>query len=270
DCSGDAVCMDGTCTADCMMTGCSTGTCDIAAGVCTEPTGTPGAGDPYADPTLDWDGDGIPNYLEGDGDADGDGLPNWLDYDSDGDGILDAIEGSGDTDGDGVLDSQDLDSDNDGMPDEQEVGDYDDLPLDSDLDGIPDFQDIDSDNDGIPDVTETGPGGEEMDTDGDGVPNHLDEDSDNDGTSDSEEAGWEPTQPADSDGDGIPDYLDNDRENPGFDLLDTDQQGLLTQSCSQGGGAANAGWLLLLGVLGLRLRRRHGVRALRPPALLRV
>ena len=41
---------------------------------------------------LDSDGDGIPDYEEGDGDPDGDSIPNYLDTDSDGDGILDGIE----------------------------------------------------------------------------------------------------------------------------------------------------------------------------------
>ena len=40
----------------------------------------------------DLDGDGIPDYLEGPGDADGNGIPNALDLDSDGDGIPDEDE----------------------------------------------------------------------------------------------------------------------------------------------------------------------------------
>ena len=256
ECSGTAVCNEsGVCAADCTTNGgCAYGTCDVNAGICTEPSGD--SDNPLEDPVADFDGDGIPNYLEGMDDPDGDGLPSWLDYDSDGDGILDSVEGSGDSDGDGILDSQDLDSDNDGIPDADEVGDYDDMPLDSDLDGIPDYQDADSDNDGIPDAIEAGDGEAPMDSDGDGVPNHLDTDSDNDGVPDSEEAGWEPTQPADSDEDGIPDYLDDDREGSSFDLLDVAADPYPSQGCSHAPSAPTPWALLLLGALCLRVRRR--------------
>jgi len=40
----------------------------------------------------DLDGDGIPDYLEGPGDADGNGIPNALDLDSDSDGVPDEEE----------------------------------------------------------------------------------------------------------------------------------------------------------------------------------
>ncbi len=40
----------------------------------------------------DYDGDGIPDEVEGTGDPDGDGIPNLLDTDSDGDGAPDALE----------------------------------------------------------------------------------------------------------------------------------------------------------------------------------
>jgi murein DD-endopeptidase MepM/ murein hydrolase activator NlpD len=256
DCSGNLVCgAGGTCESDCTMVGCATGTCDIASGMCTEPSGD--ESDPLGQPAADFDGDGIPNYLEGDDDPDGDGFPSWLDYDSDGDGILDAVEGSGDSDGDGILDSQDLDSDNDGIPDADEVGEYSDLPIDSDLDGIPDYQDADSDNDGIPDSVESGGVNPPLDSDGDGIPNHLDEDSDNDGIPDTEEAGWEPQSPSDEDGDGIPDYLDNDREGPGIDLIDVGDDPFAVKGCAVGGQDVPSAWLLLgFGLLGLAARRR--------------
>jgi carboxypeptidase D len=67
--------------------------------------------------SIDSDGDGIPDAIEGSGDADGDGIPNWLDLDSDGDGIPDATEGVADIDSDGVPNFLDLDSDGDGSPD---------------------------------------------------------------------------------------------------------------------------------------------------------
>ena len=69
----------------------------------------------------DTDGDGNPDYQDGDDDGDGltteqevrdsaefgddvdeDGLPNWRDTDSDDDGLEDGVEGFADTDGDGV------------------------------------------------------------------------------------------------------------------------------------------------------------------------
>jgi hypothetical protein len=40
----------------------------------------------------DYDGDGIPDVIEGISDADGDGIPNFMDLDSDNDGALDAVE----------------------------------------------------------------------------------------------------------------------------------------------------------------------------------
>jgi len=55
-----------------------------------------------ATPDLDTDGDGIPDFIEGDIDTDGDGIPNYLDLDSDGDGFSDESEGTGDDDGDGI------------------------------------------------------------------------------------------------------------------------------------------------------------------------
>ena len=94
------------------------------------------------DPTLDTDGDGIPNYLEEElgGDPNGE--------DSDGDGVPDSIEGTVDTDGDGIADFVDEDDDDDGIPTSEEGdGDF-------DGDGIPDYLDTDSDNDDVPDSVE--------------------------------------------------------------------------------------------------------------------
>ncbi|MBX3013572.1 MAG: thrombospondin type 3 repeat-containing protein [Caldilineaceae bacterium] len=50
---------------------------------------------------ADRDGDLIPDFVEGPEDFDGDGIPNYLDTDSDNDGFPDLIEGTGDADGDG-------------------------------------------------------------------------------------------------------------------------------------------------------------------------
>ncbi len=77
---------------------------------------------PVVEPFLgDYDGDGIPDSVEGDGDADGDGIPNYQDTDSDGDGIPDSAEGTADLDGDGIPNYLDLDSDGDGVPDSEDV-----------------------------------------------------------------------------------------------------------------------------------------------------
>jgi len=220
DCEGELVCLDGSCAQPCYVTGCEDNlTCEASTGVC-------GFGD-YGDedfepgpwwnpsPSDDTDGDGIPDWLEGNIDSDGDGLPNWLDTDSDNDGISDADELDGDYDHDGVPNFLDDDSDNDGVPDADEVGPNPDEPLDTDGDGQPDFLDSDSDGDGVGDADEYGddPG---SDADGDGIPDALDPDSDNDGISDGDEYGDEPGSPLDSDGDGIPDWADPDSDNDGL------------------------------------------------------
>ena len=67
--------------------------------------------------SMDTDGDGIADDVEGNGDPDFDALPNWLDLDSDGDGLLDFDEGVADPDGDETPNFLDLDSDADGIPD---------------------------------------------------------------------------------------------------------------------------------------------------------
>lgn len=78
--------------------------------------------------TDDPDGDGIPNQVEGTGDADQDAIPDW----------------------------QEWDADNDGLSDVDEVGDPCN-PTHSDSDGVPDFLDLDSDGDGDPDQTDCEP-----------------------------------------------------------------------------------------------------------------
>jgi len=40
----------------------------------------------------DFDGDGIPDVIEGTGDPDGDSIPNFMDPDSDNDGVPDSVE----------------------------------------------------------------------------------------------------------------------------------------------------------------------------------
>ncbi|MCC6145179.1 MAG: hypothetical protein IT368_15335 [Candidatus Hydrogenedentes bacterium] len=88
----------------------------------------------------DLDGDGIPDFMEGDGDADNDGIPNVIDADSDNDGLTDEDEITYDGD-DGVdpfgpdnpdghdTDPYNPDTDGDGTPDGDEVNDGND-PLD--------------------------------------------------------------------------------------------------------------------------------------------
>jgi len=95
----------------------------------------------------DYDGDGIPNGVEGCEDFDGDSVPNCMDTDSDGDGIPDNVECPAqpcrDTDGDGMPDFFDKDSDNDGLSDkkEKEYG-TDQCKVDTDGDGDDDMAEI--------------------------------------------------------------------------------------------------------------------------------
>ncbi|MBK8998585.1 MAG: hypothetical protein IPM35_22930 [Myxococcales bacterium] len=102
--------------------------------------------------------DPIPDEVEGTGDTDGDGKPDYLDGDNDGDNILDLFEAGDkdpttppvDTDKDGKPDYNDDDSDGDGVKDSFESpGDPLLPPADTDKDGKPDFQDTDSDDDTI-------------------------------------------------------------------------------------------------------------------------
>lgn len=179
------------------------------------PTHTPTVAATATPVDIDFDNDGIPNSVEGDGDTDGDGVADQYDLDSDNDGIPDIIEGGGeDANGDGQADSL-TDSDGDGLVDEYDAdsgGDSQPTP-DTDGDGIPDFRDVDSDNDGIADVIEGGG----TDSDGDGRVDNTG-DFDGDGLSDEYDPSHDGTpQPRpDTDGDGIPDYHDLDSDNDGI------------------------------------------------------
>lgn len=95
---------------------------------------TPSAADP--------DVDGILSGEEGIGDWDGDGIPNYLDADDDNDGIPTLLEGKGDVDGGGVPNFLDLDSNGNNVPDTIEAGDDPLHPVDRDGNGIYDFLDI--------------------------------------------------------------------------------------------------------------------------------
>jgi hypothetical protein len=219
DCVDELVCVDGDCAEPCQASGCTQGECDSAAGVCI--VGDPGSEDvsePWwnPDPDEDTDGDGIPDYEEGNVDSDGDGFLDWLDEDSDNDGIPDSEEGDGDRDNDGIPNYLDDDSDGDGISDADEVGDDPEDPRDSDGDGVPDFLDPDADGDGVADVYEVGEDPQDpADHDGDGTPDYLDTDSDDDGIDDGDEWGPDPENPRDTDGDGIPDVYDDDSDNDG-------------------------------------------------------
>ena len=184
---------------------------------------------------VDTDGDGTPDYLDGDSDddtipdaiesgtdgnpnespvdSDGDGTPNFRDNDSDDNGIFDSTEGWNDTDANGTNDYADWDNDGDNIGDREELGDNPSVPLDTDGDGSPDYLDADSDGDTIADFFE-----QTVDTDGDGTPDFRDDDSDGDGLSDSVEAGDDDleTPPVDSDGDMVPDFRDADSDNDGL------------------------------------------------------
>ncbi|MBX7256235.1 MAG: M4 family metallopeptidase [Candidatus Hydrogenedentes bacterium] len=100
--------------------------------------------------SVDHDSDGIPDYIEGNGDSDNDSIGNFEDSDSDGDGINDSVESATDTDHDGTPNYLDLDSDGDGLSDEDESL----APADVDGDSIPNYIDTDSDGDGIDDFVE--------------------------------------------------------------------------------------------------------------------
>ncbi|MEP2024764.1 T9SS type A sorting domain-containing protein, partial [Reichenbachiella sp.] len=180
----------------------------------------------FADDRTDGQGGAnIPDYLYY-GDFDGDGVPDSLDGDSDNDGIVDAdedngetLDPSGDEDGDGIPNFRDqddgtvtgglsstIDSNGDGVYD----------VYDTDLDGIPDFRDLDADNDGLPDLFEVG--GTDLDNDG-----FLDNttDTDGDGVADIIDAdnGGTPLILADRDGDGLRDAADLDSDGDGLTNL---------------------------------------------------
>ena len=229
---------------------------------------------------VDTDGDGIiDNYTDTDGDGfsqnvdanntgvagsgnglgapdfDGDGVPNYLDTDSDNDGIPDLVEAGGtDADNNGLVDGF-IDTNQDGMTDNNYAATAllktgpDVSPVDGRADSYPfknldrDFRpnpyDLDSDGDGIADVIEAGLPDANLDgladgtrgangwsttvsgyaalnlrnSDGDGKPDYLDIDSDDDGIPDNIEgqstANYKLPTLTDTDGDGIVNVYDN-------------------------------------------------------------
>jgi uncharacterized repeat protein (TIGR01451 family) len=169
----------------------------------------------------DCDNDGLPDFLEGNGDTDGDSVADKCDLDSDNDGILDSVEGANDKDGDGVKNYLDLDSDNDGIPDAIEANTG--VAPSGYITSTGRISGFDTDSDGLLDVVDSLPlvayGASvsilaNPNTDGDIVKNYLDLDSDNDGILDIIEAGGTDSNNdgqvdsfADANGDGLNDSL---------------------------------------------------------------
>ena len=115
--------------------------------------------------TQDTDGDGIYDGTEfyvfaTDSqfalDFDNDGIPNWLDDDSDNDGIKDVLEGALDLDNDGSGNFVDLDSDANTINDSEDAGNLQ-RPLNHDKDEFANFIDLDDDNDLILDINDPEP-----------------------------------------------------------------------------------------------------------------
>lgn len=193
-------------------------------------------------------------------DFDGDGIPNYLDLDSDNDGIPDIVESGGaDTNNDGRVDGF-VDNERNGFhspyitspiittgADINSDGKADSWPVDNlDRQGLPNLYDLDSDGDGITDAVESGligrsgtngtvAGGGGIisgtringwantvqglaslnlnNSDSHGNPDYLDIDSDNDGITDNVEAqatsSYVVPTLTDSDGDGIADIYES-------------------------------------------------------------
>jgi hypothetical protein len=94
---------------------------------------------PPAGQASDDDADGLMSYEDGFFDWDGDGVPNFLDPDDDGDGIPTRVEGRGDADGSGLPNYLDTDANDNGIPDAVEAGEDPFAPEDVNGNGIPDF-----------------------------------------------------------------------------------------------------------------------------------
>ena len=188
----------------------------------------------------DDDNDGIPTLLEGKV-----GSSPLLD-DTDGDGLKDAIEIGDisnpdsinietftalDTDKDGTINALDIDDDDDGLDTSTELllG-TNPLLADTDGDGIPDNleigelinQPLDKDSDGTIDALDDT---DNTDTDGDGLSDELEaklgtnpknSDSDGDGIEDNEEIGADNSKPLDTDENGVINALDTDDDGDGL------------------------------------------------------
>jgi uncharacterized repeat protein (TIGR01451 family) len=178
-------------------------------------------------------------------DFDGDGIPNYLDLDSDNDGIPDVVEaGLLDANNDGLVDVDGRGYGANGLADIVETasdsGVINYIPINSDAatdisTNMYDFIDVDSDNDGITDTAETFSNN----------PSYNDGDNNGqvDGFVDVNKNGWHdpldaeatfPT-PLNSDADSLPNYRDLDSDGDGlpdtvegnFDLADSDNDGIV-------------------------------------------
>jgi len=248
-------------------------------------------------PVTDSDGDGLSDAEEAqlgtdphNPDSDGDGLSDGeevhptppraatdpLKADSDNDGL---------NDGDEVLkyltDPNNPDSDGDTLLDGAEVKPTpptpatDPLKADSDGDGINDNLEIANGSDPNDPASPSNPGSQ--DSDGDGLSNAQEQalgtdpnksDSDTDGLNDGDEVNTYHTDPlkSDSDGDGV---SDGEEVANGSDPLDptdipantgqTGAKGNASDTGDSGSGAMNPLYLLLLYVILVARRRRHGV-----------
>ena len=148
------------------------------------------------------------------GDFDGDGIPDYLDLDSDNDGLSDLFETTGtqfDADGDGAIDDI-VDLDLNGLSDVADIN----AVVDTDINGFANHLDLDSDGDGASDLAEVG--GDDIN--GDGLVDSF-TDSDGDGVQDNIDVDL--TGGADADGDGIDDIADADFSN----LPDSDSDGII-------------------------------------------
>jgi len=203
------------------------------------------------DPTKDNDNDGILDYLDVDYctlnsfgiceslDLDNDGIPSFLDLDGDNDGIPDIIEsGRIDTNNDGMVDFATIgdpltmvDSDMDGLADIADLNDggtY--VYPDTDGDNIVDLFDLDADGDGLADLVEVGG----IDSDGDGIVDEIAAG----GTPDADNNGWVDVYSSNplvdqsladasinADGDVAPNHLDIDSDNDGItDVIESGNQ----------------------------------------------
>lgn len=165
-------------------------------------------------------------------DTDGDGVPDVFDLDDDNDGIPDQVESNFDADGDGIPNSRDLDSDNDGISDLFEVwyAYYISQGMEP-VEALVTVTAMDTDNDGVIDVATSDSQGfgryDGVDVDGLAISNEVFPDinavfpynqsrskltaridTDDDGIADS-------PSPFDTDGDGVPDSYDLDSDGDG-------------------------------------------------------
>ena len=177
------------------------------------------------DESVDTDGDGIPNLVEGRGDTDGDGVADYLDLDSDGDGIPDASETADDDDGDGLPNYIDTDSNNNGILDlDENLPPQDHCAEYLNYDTVTGFVSVSVSENGVivqRNYTDVDAFSPEADLDGDGIANLNDPDIDGDQSSEATVFGsnaWERDDQyvADIDCDGIPNWYDLDSDSDGL------------------------------------------------------